>query len=152
GVTSVIAGLPGGGSAWTAPAAAAGAAARAARITGRSGTRTPGTKSCAPDGPKPGGRGVCDTRRVLVALVRVALAAVAVAAAAAVAMRRARAEAEAARRDAARAAAEADRADRRAREVLQDLPLVAMRVDAAGRIVEANQMALERFPFLVAGI
>ena len=48
-----------------------------------------------------------------------------------------------------RSARVAEDSERRRREVLQDLPFVALRLDAAGRLVEANLLALERFPFLV---
>jgi two-component system phosphate regulon sensor histidine kinase PhoR len=89
---------------------------------------------------------------VVVALVLVVLAAALAVAASLVVARRARAEAQAAHEEAARAAEAADLAERRARKVLQDLPFVALRVDAGGRVVEANRVALERFPFLVAGM
>jgi signal transduction histidine kinase len=89
---------------------------------------------------------------VLVALVLLGIAVVVIAAAAALLVRRARAEAQGAREAEARAEAELDVAERRGRQVLRDLPFVALRVDPEGRLVEANPLALERFPFLVAGM
>ena len=35
---------------------------------------------------------------------------------------------------------------------MQELPFTALRVDGAGRPAEANEMALQRFPFLVSGM
>jgi two-component system, OmpR family, phosphate regulon sensor histidine kinase PhoR len=89
---------------------------------------------------------------VVVALVLLAVAVVVLAIAVAVAVRRGRAEAERARAQAARLDAELAVAERRSRQVLQDLPFVALRMDRDGRLIEANRVALERFPFLVAGM
>ncbi|HSJ73467.1 MAG TPA: ATP-binding protein [Miltoncostaeaceae bacterium] len=89
---------------------------------------------------------------MVVALVLLGLATILIAGAGVVLVRRARAEAEAAREAEARAEAEVAVAERRGRQVLRDLPFVALRVDRDGRLVEANPVALERFPFLVAGM
>jgi signal transduction histidine kinase len=86
---------------------------------------------------------------VLVVLAVVALAAVC---AALVAVRRGRAEAARARDEAARLAATGSAAERRRRELFQDLPFVALRLDGEGRLVEANRLAVERFPFLEPGM
>ena len=87
-----------------------------------------------------------------IALIAVALLALAVAGGTAVVSRR---RAAATRESAAAAAAArraADESERRRREMFQDLPLTALRVGAGGRLVEANLMARERFPFLVTGM
>jgi len=89
---------------------------------------------------------------VTAVLAILVVAALAAAGAALVLLRRARAEAAAARAEAGRLAASAAAAERRRREVLQDLPFVAMRLDGAGRLLEANRLALERFPFLEPGM
>jgi two-component system phosphate regulon sensor histidine kinase PhoR len=89
---------------------------------------------------------------VTVALWILLVMALAALAAALVAARRARAAAADADDRASGAAAAAEAAERRRREVLQDLPLVALRVDGSARLVEANRMALDRFPFLVPGM
>jgi len=106
--------------------------------------------------PKPAGRGARGASAtlgpVLVALVLVALAAVMAVVALLVVLRRAHADAALARAEQARAVAAADLAERRSQAVLQDLPFAALRIDAAGRIVAANRIALEHFPFLVAGL
>ncbi len=95
---------------------------------------------------------VCDTGGVVVALVLLAVAVVAVGLTGLVVARRLRADARAAEARAERADAEIAVAERRSRQVLQDLPFIALRVDRDGRLVEANPVALERFPFLVAGM
>jgi signal transduction histidine kinase len=95
---------------------------------------------------------VCDTDGVVVAVILLAVAVLALTGAALVLVSRSRAEARRARERAARAEAELAVAERRGRQVLQDLPFVALRVDRQGRLVEANPVALERFPFLVAGM
>ena len=87
---------------------------------------------------------------MVVALVLLGVAALLIAGAGLVLVRRARGDAERAREDAARLEAELAVAERRGRQVLRDLPFVALRVDRDGRLVEANPVALERFPFLVA--
>jgi two-component system phosphate regulon sensor histidine kinase PhoR len=89
---------------------------------------------------------------VTTALLALVLGAILVAVPGALALRRARARAAEAGARAAQAAEAAEAAERRRREVLQDLPFVAMRLDAAGRLVEANLLAIERFPFLVPGM
>ena len=89
---------------------------------------------------------------MVVALVLMAVALVVLAGAGGVALRRARADAASARRAAAALEAELAVSERRGRQVLQDLPFVALRIDREGRLVEANRIALERFPFLVAGM
>ncbi len=89
---------------------------------------------------------------MVVALVLLGVAALLIAGAGAILVRRARTEAQEARGEAARADAELAVAERRGRQVLRDLPFVALRVDRDGRLVEANPVALERFPFLVAGM
>jgi two-component system phosphate regulon sensor histidine kinase PhoR len=88
------------------------------------------------------------------ALIAWALAGAAVAAAAALAIAAMRL-----RRAAAAARSRADRAERasavgelRRRSVLERLPVIALRVDANGRLMEANRAALERFPFLAPGL
>ena len=86
------------------------------------------------------------------ALLALVLGALLVALPGALALRRARAEAVEAASAVARADALAAAAERRREELLQDLPFVALRMDAAGRLVEANLIALERFPFLTAGM
>ena len=88
---------------------------------------------------------------MVVALVLLGVAALLIAGAGLVLVRRARGDAQRAREDAARLDAELAVAERRGRQVLRDLPFVALRVDRDGRLVEANPVALERFPFLVAG-
>ena len=89
---------------------------------------------------------------MVVALVLLGVAALLIAGAGLVLVRRARGDAQRAREDAARLDAELAVAERRGRQVLRDLPFVALRVDRDGRLVEANPVALERFPFLVAGM
>ena len=89
---------------------------------------------------------------MVVALVLLGVAALLIAGAGLVLVRRARGDAQRAREDAARLDAELAVAERRGRQVLRDLPFVAMRVDRDGRLVEANPVAVERFPFLVAGM
>ena len=86
------------------------------------------------------------------ALLALVLGAILVAVPGALALRRARARAAEADARSGQAAGAAEAAERRRREVLQDLPLVAMRLDGAGRLVEANILAIERFPFLVPGM
>jgi two-component system phosphate regulon sensor histidine kinase PhoR len=81
----------------------------------------------------------------LVLLVAVALAALA-------AVRRARADARAARDEARRAVDAAHAAGQRSRTALEELPEIAIRVDAQGRLIEANRAARERFVFLEAGM
>ena len=87
-----------------------------------------------------------------IALVVVALLALVATGALAVALRRARAEARAAARAADEARRMAGEAERRRAEVLRALPLAALILDGAGRLVEANREALGRFPFLVPGM
>ena len=89
---------------------------------------------------------------MVVALVLLGVAALLIAGAGLVLVRRARGDAQRAREDAARLDAELAVAERLGRQVLRDLPFVALRVDRDGRLVEANPVALERFPFLVAGM
>ncbi|MBJ7454721.1 MAG: hypothetical protein JHC74_01565 [Thermoleophilia bacterium] len=87
-----------------------------------------------------------------IALLVLALAALAAAAVLATALRRASSAAAAAAGRAAVAARAAEDAERRRCATFQDLPFTALRVDASGRLAEANLHALERFPFLVAGM
>ena len=87
-----------------------------------------------------------------IALLVVALVALAVAGVCVIRARRAAALAAAARSEAAASARAADAAERRRSQVLKDLPFVALRLDGAGRLVEANIVALERFPYLVPGM
>jgi two-component system phosphate regulon sensor histidine kinase PhoR len=89
---------------------------------------------------------------VTLALLALVLGALLVAVPGALAMRRARAGAAEAFESGARSDAAAVAAERRRQELLQDLPFVALRMDGAGRLVEANQVALERFPFLTPGM
>jgi two-component system phosphate regulon sensor histidine kinase PhoR len=67
-------------------------------------------------------------------------------------LRRERALADQATVDARESRRAADAAERRRSEVLKDLPFVALRLDGDGRLVEANVIALERFPYLVPGM
>jgi two-component system, OmpR family, phosphate regulon sensor histidine kinase PhoR len=60
---------------------------------------------------------------------------------------RRRAEAEA-----RRALAAAEAADARHRNLLDDVPAMALRVDGAGRVLDASRLARERFPFLARGV
>ncbi len=87
-----------------------------------------------------------------VALVVIAALSLLAAAVALLAMRRARRAAEAARADAGEARAAAGAAERRRAETLAELPFTALRVDRSARLLEANVVALERFPFLVPGM
>ena len=87
-----------------------------------------------------------------ITLLVLALAALAATAVLAVAHRRAMAASKAAAARAAIAERDAEDAERRRRETLQDLPFTALRIEAGGRIAEANLHALERFPFLVPGM
>ncbi len=94
----------------------------------------------------------CETRIVPIALFVLMLIAVAAAVGLALALRRATRAAREASKAAAAAGQVAEDAERRRRETFQDLPFTALRLDSAGRIVEANLRALENFPFLVAGM
>lgn len=87
-----------------------------------------------------------------IALLVVALAALAMAGALAVSLRRATASTRGALAAADTSSRAADDSERRRREVLHDLPFVALRLDRDGRLVEANLVALQRFPFLVPGM
>ncbi len=87
-----------------------------------------------------------------IALLLVALVALAVAGLCVVRARRAATLVALARSEAAASARVAEAAERRRGEVLKDLPFVALRVDGGGRVVEANMVALERFPYLVPGM
>ncbi len=87
-----------------------------------------------------------------VALVVIAALSLLAAAVALLAMRRARRAAEAARADVGEARAAAGAAERRRAETLAELPFTALRVDRGARLLEANVVALERFPFLVPGM
>jgi two-component system phosphate regulon sensor histidine kinase PhoR len=86
---------------------------------------------------------------VVVVLVLLALAVVGLVVAGLVVVRRAQADTAAARARAERAEAEVEVAERRGSQALRDLPFVALRVGGDGRLIEANAVALERFPFLV---
>jgi two-component system phosphate regulon sensor histidine kinase PhoR len=96
--------------------------------------------------------GVCETRAVSIALLTLALVALAAAAALAVSLRRSMASSAILASRAAVAVRDAEDAERRRRETFKDLPFTALRVDSGGRLAEANLHALERFPFLVAGM
>lgn len=87
-----------------------------------------------------------------IALLAIAAVALAAVVALTAALRGARASRDAARADAAVASEDAAIAERRRDELLTGLPFTALRVDADARIVEANLIALERFPFLVPGM
>ena len=87
-----------------------------------------------------------------IALLVVALLALVLAGALAISRRRVAGATHAALATAAEARQVADDSERRRREILQDLPFTALRVGRDGRLVEANLMALERFPFLVTGM
>jgi two-component system phosphate regulon sensor histidine kinase PhoR len=89
---------------------------------------------------------------VSIALLLVALVALCAAGALGVSLRRARTSLGSALGAVDDARSAADHAERRRAEVLQGLPFVALRLDRAGRLVEANLIALERFPFLVPGM
>ena len=116
----------------------------------------PGTKSRGADSPKSAGptrrRAPATLAGVTIALLVVALVALAVAGLCVVRARRAETLVALARSDAAAADRAAEAAERRRGEVLKDLPFVALRVDGGGRLVEANMVALERFPYLVPGM
>ena len=88
----------------------------------------------------------------MIALSVVAFLALALAGAAGLSLRRVTASSKEALAEAGRARRAVDDAERRRREVLQDIPFVALRVDHGGRLVEANRVALERFAFLVPGM
>ena len=94
----------------------------------------------------------CQTAAVTVVLLVVALVALAAAATCVVRFRAAERRVEEARASAAVAARQAEAAERRRSEVLKDLPFVALRLDGDGRLVEANAVALERFPYLTPGM
>ncbi|HTI35825.1 MAG TPA: hypothetical protein VL422_19265 [Miltoncostaea sp.] len=85
-------------------------------------------------------------------LIVVAVAAVLAAAAAVVVARTARAAAAAAEAGVAEAGARAQAAELRRRMLSDVVPLVALRLDAGGRLVEPNRVARERFPFLQPGM
>jgi len=89
---------------------------------------------------------------VSVVLLAVALVALVVAGVCVTRLRRERAVADQANVDARESRRAADAAERRRSEVLKDLPFVALRLDGDGRLVEANVIALERFPYLVPGM
>ncbi len=83
-----------------------------------------------------------------IALPAIAVLALVAAAALLVALRRARAGADEARAAIARSAAAAAAAERRRAETLADLPFAALRLDRDARLIEANRLGMERFPFL----
>lgn len=87
-----------------------------------------------------------------IALLVVALVALAVAGLCVIRARRAEALVSGARAEATASARAAQAAERRRSEALKDLPFVALRLDGDGRLVEANLVALERFPYLVPGM
>lgn len=87
-----------------------------------------------------------------IALLVVALIALAAAAALAVSCRRARSRAGGALASASEVGRAAEAAEARRGHLMRELPFTALRVDGTGRLVEANAMALERFPFLVPGM
>jgi signal transduction histidine kinase len=89
---------------------------------------------------------------VTIALLAIAAVALAAVVALTAALRGAHASRDAARADAAVAVEDAAVAERRRGELLKDLPFTALRLDADARIVEANLIALERFPFLLPGM
>ena len=86
------------------------------------------------------------------ALIGAVIGALLAAAAAVVLSRRARAAAAESEARAAAAAARAGLAEQRLAELRDVVPLVALRLDGAGRLAEANRLALERFPFLQPGM
>ncbi|MGE0029457.1 MAG: sensor histidine kinase [Thermoleophilia bacterium] len=67
-------------------------------------------------------------------------------------VRRARADAGESEEGAEAAAARAALAELRLRELRDVVPLVALRLDGAGKLVEVNRLARERFPFLEPGM
>jgi two-component system phosphate regulon sensor histidine kinase PhoR len=85
-------------------------------------------------------------------LIGVVIGALAAAVAAALFVRRARAQAVASQGAAAAATSRAELAELRLRELRDVVPLVALRLDAAGKLVELNRLAHERFPFLEPGM
>ncbi len=87
-----------------------------------------------------------------IALLAVALLALAVAGALGVSLRRALSREAAVQARASHALGRLDDSERRRSEMLKDLPFVALHLDGAGRLMEANLLALERFPFLVKGM
>ena len=106
--------------------------------------------------PKHGGPGgaarTCDTARVTFALLGLVLGALLVAVPAWVMLRRARTAVAEESEEAAATAARAEAAEVRRRQLSDVVPLVALRLDGAGRLVEANRLARDRFPFLTTGM
>jgi len=86
------------------------------------------------------------------ALIGFVIGALVAAGAAVLLVRRAHADAAASREGARAAAARAELAELRLRELRDVVPLVAMRLDSAGKLVEVNRLAKERFPFLEPGM
>jgi two-component system phosphate regulon sensor histidine kinase PhoR len=89
---------------------------------------------------------------VTLALLAVVAVALVLLGAVAAASRRERAAAREAGARAEVSAREAADAERRRREALNDLPFMALRVDGACRLLEANRAAVARFPFLSPGM
>jgi two-component system phosphate regulon sensor histidine kinase PhoR len=89
---------------------------------------------------------------VTLLLIGVVIGALVAGLAAALLVRRARADAARSVEAERVAAARADLAELRLRELRDVVPLAALRLDAAGRLVEVNRLAGERFPFLEPGM
>ncbi len=86
------------------------------------------------------------------ALIVVAVAALLAAGVAAGLARRARAASAAAAARAAAAEGQAAAAELRRRRLSDLVPLVALRLDGAGKVVEANRLAMDRFGFVQPGM
>ncbi|HMN98554.1 MAG TPA: ATP-binding protein [Miltoncostaeaceae bacterium] len=86
------------------------------------------------------------------ALIGFAIGILAAAAVAMLLLRRARAEAGESEEGAEASAARAELAELRLRELRDVVPLVALRLDGAGKLVEVNRLARDRFPFLEPGM
>jgi two-component system phosphate regulon sensor histidine kinase PhoR len=85
-------------------------------------------------------------------LIGVAIGALVAGVAAALLVRRARVDATRSGEVEEVAAARADLAELRLRELRDVVPMAVLRLDAAGRLVEVNRLARERFPFLEPGM
>jgi signal transduction histidine kinase len=89
---------------------------------------------------------------VTTALIGFVIGALAAAVVAVLFVRRARADAGESEEGADAAAARAELAELRLRELRDVVPLVALRLDASGKVVEVSRLAGERFPFLEPGM
>ncbi|MGD9573479.1 MAG: sensor histidine kinase [Thermoleophilia bacterium] len=87
-----------------------------------------------------------------IALAVIAALALIAAALSLLALRRARRGADDARAGEREAREAEEAAEHRRAETLGELPFTALRVDRGARLLEANAVAMERFPFLVTGM